>query len=192
MDVTTKSTLDQGGVVKKVAGRTVLMPSNIHATVSGLDWEVQFRVCPDDHGRPVISELTVRQLDGGPPVGVEELRHFRLGEALAIAVEKASIVADPKTLHGDVELLAWGWGDQPWQGSGAVPGGFGEQAVRQRKPRVSTEDIKTAAAHYLDLAGTVSDVYEAVAERMHVGRATAHRRIVKARELGLLDRGDQE
>jgi hypothetical protein len=153
----------------------VHVPDPIEATIDDAEWDVHMTIRIDEVSlEPYIDELIIRRKANGPKVNPDMIRGLRLGEAIREAVRQSSAhwVQD-----GNVMRLDWD----------RVPREMVAAAFKRPKRSVTTDDIRAAADAY-DKATKEGrrDRIIAVADACHVSRATAHRRISKAKQLGLI------
>lgn len=172
--------LNRGGSFVKVDDeRSVFVPSVIEGTVEDADWDVDFVVINvRDFDEPVIAELHIKMKhgDGMTPIAPDMVRGLKLGEVRRRAVTLASM---PVRVSGEdsYELLA----------EAGSPTSTRAVFSKQRRA-VTVDEIQRAADLYMGIRSDPHrrDTTLGVAKELHVSRATAARRIQKARELGLI------
>jgi hypothetical protein len=167
-----------GLLMKTAEDDYVHVPDPIPATVLDADWDLELEIRIDtDTLEPYIDAMTVRRKEGGPKVTPDMIRGVRLGEALREAVRKASTrwIKDGNVMRMDFDVL-----DRR----------TAKKAFARPAHTVTRDDIEQAVDAYTRAqCDGRRDVLVAVAEACHISRATAHRRIAKAREIGLLNEG---
>jgi hypothetical protein len=171
-------------------GDAIYIPARIHARVVGLAFDVSFvlqipgvvdvHVATPRSVEPELVELTVRQRRGGPPPGAALFRALAIAGAEQQAVLKAS-----STLVATEDES----GRTLWSRTYSGPASERVKAATQRH-RVTDDDLRDAARAYRDSKGQPGDRLILVAEACNISRATAARRVRRAKGLGILEEED--
>jgi hypothetical protein len=150
-------------------------PSRITATVDDAPWSVTLVLDLGDDGHHHLADVRLTSKPGGPPIAVEMIRRVRLGAAVDEALRQATTEVD---VEGEGLAVTFEKGST-WQ---AAPAEMAT-VLRKRGLKVPAGEVEAAADLYRNAP---SDGLQAVADGLHISRATAARRIKLARQRGLL------
>lgn len=175
MKVRTSSQFGGAGLLKRHRGSTWFTPSRITATLDDAPWTVTFVLDLGDDDRHHLVDVHLTAKPEGPPIDVQMIRRVRLGAAVDEALRSATTEVDAA---GGGMTLTFVSG-QEWK---HAPD---DMATVLRRPgrKVPAGEVEAAADLYRNAP---SDGIQAVADGLHVSRATAARRIKLARQRGLL------
>lgn len=170
--------LGSGRFVTVEGDQMVFLPTVITGRANDGLYDVEFVIINvADHPEPVLAEvkISMKHETGAPPVRPDMVRGVKLGAVYRRAIELGSI---PLTRTGDDEYsILPGVGDAKST----------RAALRKdRRNTVTADRVKSAAELHTKFSDRPGDTYAKIAAEMNVSRATAHRYVSRARELGLL------
>lgn len=164
-------------IVRTSENVRIEVPDPIKVTVTTEDWSVDLTVRPDPVTlNPALAEEIVIRQRGDRMIPNDVLRSLRLGRVLEEVVRQNCLRFERKGNR---------WVAKNFRGEDPSPGELRKVLTSRRT--VTRADIEKAADVYRDaVAAKRRDATMAVAEALYISRASAARRVQKAREMKLL------